>query len=30
MLYSLEYWGVERRIEQNMSVVEIRRLRWMS
>jgi hypothetical protein len=30
MLYGLEYWEVDRRIEQNMSVAEMRMLRWMS
>jgi len=30
MLYGLQCWVVDRRIEQSMNVVEMRMLRWMS
>jgi len=30
MLYGLECWAVDRRIEQNMKVAEIKMLRWIS
>jgi len=30
MLYDLECWAVDRRIEQNMSVPEMRKLKWIS
>jgi len=30
ILYGLECWEVDRKIEQNMNVAEMRILRWMS
>lgn len=30
MLYGSEYWVVDKRIEQQMSVTEIRMIRWMN
>jgi len=30
MLYGLEFWVVDRRIEQSLIVAEIRTLRWMN
>lgn len=30
MLYDSEYWAIDRRIEQSMSIAETRMLRWMS